>query len=185
MLRISTVTVLLSFMLGACTPVPVPVPPVEEPAGQPESVSAAVFAVQPSQASLSVGESMTFDLVLDSGTEPINAVDIVLTYDPALLSVVDDDPQKEGVQVTTTNAFEVYPLNVAESGMVKVGAAAAQNDFVGKMTVAQVTFIGQAPGTSSIDLTYEPGSHTDTDVFSSNSAMDVLMRTESSTVTVQ
>lgn len=132
------------------------------------------FSLSPSGGEYFVGDTFDVDLVLASGEREVDAIDIVLVYNPELLSVVDADEIKEGSQVLTRGVFEMHPLNEVRDGEVRIGAASFTNGVTGTNALATVTFVARAAGPATVKYAYEPGSSLDTDVFTIDSTDDEL-----------
>jgi hypothetical protein len=67
-------------------------------AGSAHSAAVAELRVSPSSSAVTRGESITVTLALES-VEDLYGADVRLSFDPALLQVVDADPDQPGVQV--------------------------------------------------------------------------------------
>lgn len=179
-IRTITVIALTSVLFAAC----VGQPQVVHRYGEPEQLQeaapeaapiGATFSVMPETGTYRVGEQFTVQLVLDSGSEMVNAVDVILRYDPQLLQVVDTAPDKDGTQVLLTEVFDQHAVNIVEGDTVKLAAGAlSMYGIAGVNTIAEVTFQTLQPGPTFVNFTYYPPSHSDTDVMSAVSATDIL-----------
>ena len=174
-------TFLLSLLVLASCAV-APAPSAQLSPAQP--APAVTFSVTPATGSYTVGDTFTTDLVLTAGTEKVYAIDVVLTYDPTLLEVVDADETTTGVQVHTTAEFESYPLNETTDGTVKLGAGSLASEFTGTGSVATVTFQVLKEGTATVSYAFEKGSTVDTDAFGTSSDADLLTAVSGATYTL-
>lgn len=165
----------------APTPEGTPTPTTPEPV---VTGAKATFAALPSTGSYAVGQQFTVDFMLDSGQEPVDAVDIVASFSSDTLTVVDADPAKEGTQVGVGTAFETYPLNEVKDGEIRVGASSLTSTPTGSNKVVSVTFQGTKPGTAQVNFGYTPGSHSDTDVMSAVNSEDILSNVGNGTYTI-
>ena len=139
---------LFSFMLSACV-----------------SSQNAKFSFSAKQLSLAQGESMTVNLLLNSGKHTIDAVDCILEFDPESLELTDINPG---------TIFENYPLLISNNntGEAKLSAASLDNFFQGEGVYASLTFKALKNGQSYLSYQYTPDSSLDTDVMSQG--QDVL-----------
>jgi LysM repeat protein len=111
----------------------------------------AVLRLQPNPASVAVGGTTAVQVIVENVTS-LGGVEILLTFDPALLQVVDADAGAAGVQVTpgpfltggsvVTNTAELADGHVHFS----YGGANASGNGV----IATVNFLGVAAGTSAL-----------------------------------
>jgi cell division septation protein DedD len=118
--------------------------------------SSATASVDPSSAEVDVGDTTTVDIYVEDVVD-LNTVDILVTFDPALLEVVDADTSTTGVQI------EIGPFLGADVSVTtnSVDQSAGDIYFVqevfsdtvsGDGVVATITFQGKAAGTSDITI---------------------------------
>jgi hypothetical protein len=139
---IPTVTPLVPFdLVPAVTPTP----------AMPPSVY-----LQPSVADLVVGEVVVVSIRLDSASR-LNRLHLALSFDPACVQVIDDDPAAEGVQITPGNIPQ--PGNIGQNlvsagGWITYEVALGAGEAVdGSGIAASITFQGLAECAS--PLTFE------------------------------
>ncbi|MEO8084214.1 MAG: cohesin domain-containing protein [Ardenticatenales bacterium] len=89
----------------------------------------------------------------------LNAVDIRVAFDPTVLQVVDADPATDGVQVELLDTFlkpDFVLGNAADNALGQVWVAATQLNpsppVTGTGSLAVITLIGSAPGTSGVTV---------------------------------
>lgn len=83
--------------------------------------SPATLSFAPPPATLAAGEQATYVLGI-AGAQRLFGADIDVTFDPAVASVVDADPTKEGVQVTILPFLDpgFVVFNVADNGIGRI-----------------------------------------------------------------
>lgn len=112
--------------------------------------------------SVTAGASVTVEVRVDSGTEPVNAVQANLEYDPTKLKYVSVDP--------TGSAFPLAASIQPTSGLIKIARATAGGaaPSTGDVLFANVKFKALAPGI--VGVTVASGSH----VVRSTDSLDLL-----------
>ncbi len=100
----------------------------------------------PSQSVLAVGETGPVPVSIDL-TAPIDAVDVHIQYDPALVQVVG------GVQPSTLTADCLLISNVRTPGVLEAGVACVA-PFSGSGVLFNVVFQGLAPGLSALEFVH-------------------------------
>jgi len=112
-----------------------------------------VVRLEPGQAQLGVNQSMPIQVVVENAAN-LAAVDILLTFDPALLEVVDADAEEAGIQVELGSFLEVSSVltNTVDqaAGHIRFGYSETPPEAnpAASGTIATVTFRGKATGTS-------------------------------------
>jgi hypothetical protein len=125
----------------------------------------ATISLDPQTATVKVDETFAVNIVLDTGTNPVEAVDIYsLHYDPTILDVVDDVSNKSGTQIQAgsiiaTNSFN--DVNEA-TGTIKFAQSVTGSSFTGKGVLATIHFKAKAPGSSFLKFDFVKGSTVDT-----------------------
>ncbi len=117
------------------------------------------MALSPASVALDVGETKTFDLVVNSGSEHLTGVGAIITYDPSKL------------EVTKVDVGTYLPIKLAAphidsaAGRVKfdLGSTTENNGVVGQGTIATLTVKVKAAGslTLSEDSLAYTTEHTD------------------------
>ncbi|MCB9135279.1 MAG: hypothetical protein H6636_07620 [Anaerolineales bacterium] len=107
--------------------------------------------VNPSTPNMAVGETVTVTLQIDQATD-VFAIELEMTYDPAIIQIVDADPGTNGIQITTGDcpAPDFVIQNTASNVTGTLNYAVTQLSAPGCTggTVAQVTFQGISNGSS-------------------------------------
>jgi len=134
--------------LPTVTPGPTDTVPTDTP-----TLPMAIFRLEPAMAQVEVGETVSVHVTVENAINLYGA-EVHLTFDPALLEVVDADPGLPGVQIQA-GTFPSPDLTAQNS----VGQAAGKIDFAvaqmsrrepvsGSGILATITFRGKATGTS-------------------------------------
>jgi hypothetical protein len=112
---------------------------------QPSKVVGATNAslyLSPASQTVNTNDTITITIKVDTGGDPVNAVQANLTYPTALF---------DSVTVTSTAAFDVIAENTAGSGTIKV-ARGATTPVNGVVDVATLTLHAVASGTQAINF---------------------------------
>ena len=113
--------------------------------------------VDPSSGEVAVGATTAVNIRIGNVSD-LYGFEVHLTFDPALLEVVDADPDKAGVQIQpgTFLSPDFVAQNVVDQAAGKVDFAVAQmapsEPVSGSGVLVLVTFMGKAGGTSDINL---------------------------------
>lgn len=130
--------------------------------------------LSPQAGSVKVGDKFSVSINIAS-QKPTDGADIILLYDPKLLSVVkngSDDPP-----VITGSLYSDYPLNSVDerSGKISVsGITSSAGGLTPKGTFGTVAFQAKSAGKAEIYLEFKLGSTVDTNVIESKTAKDIL-----------
>jgi hypothetical protein len=132
---------------------------------------------EPSRVSVQKGESFTVDLVLDSGGLTVAGVGTRIRYDPAVLAV-------EKAQVGEIFDSYLDPEFDPQDGRVYISGVAGSPDkqFQGKGVFASVTFVVLEEGKHTVEIDYDAGSTTDSNVAVMGEQEDALQKVNSLTV---
>ncbi|KND48701.1 MAG: penicillin-resistant dd-carboxypeptidase-like protein [Parcubacteria bacterium C7867-003] len=129
-------------------------------------VDAATLILTPSSGSVSSGQTISVDIMLDTKGEDIDGVDVYsLNYNPAILEVVDSSSSASGVQITPGSLFPITLTNKVTSGVIQFSqVTSGGTSYKGSGKLATITFKGIANGTASVTFNFTPGSTSDTNV---------------------
>ncbi len=126
-----------------------------------EPVQQTVVGVSPAAGSMFVGETAQSQILLSNGSN-FYGVEFFMTYDPAVLQVVDADPATDGVQIALGDLFppEQYAVGVnrvdTEAGLISFGVArrSPAPPVNGDGVLAVITWEAVGEGTSDLDFTH-------------------------------
>ncbi len=131
-------------------------PPVSAQGARPDDrvpQSATTLSIVPASAHVAVGSTITVDIRIENVSN-LDYLDVLVTFDPALLEVVDANPAQDGVQIAV-GAFFVNPIvwsNSVEQGDIALTLQAASGAVTGSGVVATITFRGKGAGVSPVTI---------------------------------
>ncbi len=126
----------------------------------------ATLSLSPNTREAVVGETFAVDIILDTHSGSIDGVDIYgLHYDPSILKVVDDLPNKSGVQILPGTIIPNSAVNTVDeaTGTIKLGQLSeGGKSFTGRGVLATIHFKALTPGSSYLKFDFNKGSTIDT-----------------------
>lgn len=132
------------------------------------SQRSAVLTLDPQTKSVKVGDTFQANVILDTDGKPVDGIDLYsLHYDPTILSVVDDNNLKTGVQVTPGSSLDITAVNNVDqkAGTITFSQAAqAGTSFNGKGVLATIHFKALKKGSSALKFDFKVGNTRDTNV---------------------
>lgn len=148
---------------------PSPTIPAQTVAHKPTAVSLSTSKTQ-----LKVGEKLTVSINLSSDKKT-DGTDLIITFDPKLLSVETVAQSKS--PVIAGNIYSDYPLNSLDQtgGRITVsGITDTPSGVLADGLFGSIVIVGKAPGFTKISLEFSPGSTADSNVTESGTGKDVL-----------
>ncbi len=107
------------------------------------------MAIQPSVTNIEAGQSFSVDVIVETGTQPIDLAEVHLDFDPNLLQVVSVIPGAPSLPLPlVAAAFD----NVA--GTIDYAAGTFSNFPSGTLTLLSIDFIASGTATGSTDITF-------------------------------
>lgn len=110
---------------------------------------------EPSASTMSVGDTVTVDVMLHTGAQEVDTVDLAIHYPTANLAAVDatGDPATE---TELAAAFDQPFINEvdAEDGVIRLAAAVVGDSVSGDVSVATLRFKALVPSSAGARLTY-------------------------------
>jgi hypothetical protein len=126
------------------------------------------LSLDPQSQSIAAGETFAVNIVLDTGTGTADGVDIYsLHYDPTLLQVVDDVPNKSGVQIMPGTIMGLNAANIVEqkTGTIKFSQVSeGGTNFTGRGVLATIHFKALSTGSAYLQFDFSKGSTVDSNV---------------------
>lgn len=145
-------------------------PPDAVTMAKPTSVS-----LTAAQSSIKIGEKLTVSINISSGDKLTDGTDIVLNFDPNLLSVAT----LSAGPVNPGPLYNEYPFNKLEEGNITVsGIAPASKGVVANGLFGTVEFTAKKAGLAKLNLLYTKDSTNDTNVIETGSGRDILEKVE-------
>jgi len=117
-----------------------------------------VVALSPSASTVAVGATTVVSITVAS-VENLYGIEVHLTFDPAVLEVVDANAGTDGIQIASGTFLspDFVAQNIADNAAGKIDYAISQmHPQVGKTgsgTIATITFKGKASGSSAVNFT--------------------------------
>lgn len=114
--------------------------------------------LEPATAQVGVGETVTLEVVVENVSD-LQGVEAQLLFNPALMQVVDADPESDGVQIALGPflSADAVVQNAADQNAGLIAFAYSQSDSSGPVdgsgVVASITFEGIVPGVSTVSFT--------------------------------
>lgn len=131
------------------------------------AADAATLSLSPGTGSKTVGSTFPVDIVLDTQSQPIDGVDVVLSYNPVLLEVQDANSSASGVQISPGGIMNTVTYNLANAATGEIFFSKVPTPgttYNGTGTLATMTFRALAAGTSAVTFRFAPGNTTDSNV---------------------
>lgn len=144
------------------------------PSPAPEQKMGSVVLSAPKNV-LKVGEKVTVSVSIDSNNVPTDGTDLVITYDPKILSIETVGAQQKPLVVN--NMYSEYPSNAVEpkEGIISVsGITSNKSGVFVKGIFGSMIFKAVSPGKSTISIKFEPDSTTDSSIIETKTGRDIL-----------
>ncbi len=134
--------------------------------GNPIKVLAATLILSPASKSVTVGQTITVDILLDTQGAGIDGVDVYsLHYNSSILEVVDANSGTSGIQITPGSLLPITLTNTVSNGIIQFSqVSSGGTSYTGSGKLATITFKGLSNGTSAVTFDFAPGSTSDSNV---------------------
>ena len=133
-----------------------------------KAAGTATISMSPTSASVGVNQTFTANIILNTGGNPADGVDIYsLRFNPAVLQVNDSDGVAAGTQIAPGALMPNTIFNTVDNtnGTIQFAqSTTGGTSFTGSGTLATITFRGIAGGTSTANFDFTLGSTSDTNV---------------------
>lgn len=148
------------------------------PSPVPEQKMGSVILSAPKSV-LKVGEKVTVSVSIDSNNIPTDGTDLVILYDPKILSVETVGAQQKPLVVN--NIYSEYPSNAVEpkEGIISVsGITSNKSGAFVKGIFGSMIFKAISPGKAAVSIKFEPDSTTDSSIIETKTGRDILGKVE-------
>ncbi len=128
---------------------------------------------------LKVGEKITVSVNIDSNNISTDGTDLVILYDPKILTVETVGAQQRPLVVN--NIYSEYPSNSVDlkAGLISVsGITSNKTGIPAKGIFGSMIFKAIAAGKSAVSIKYEPDSTTDSSIIETKTGRDILGKVE-------
>lgn len=146
-------------------------------------VKPTTVSLEANKTTLKVGEQVTVSIKLSSNKKT-DGTDLIITYDPKILSVqtVANQPVRVGT------IYSDYPSNVLDDKLGKVtvsGITSQPGGVLADGPFGTITFVAKSVGQSKISLDFTAGKTTDSNVIEVGTGKDVLEKVQNLEVVIQ
>lgn len=136
----------------------------------PVKASPTTISLTSEKSTIKTGDKTTV-LINLSSTRSTDGTDLIILYDPKVLSVNAQNP------VTFGKLYDDYPLNKVDLSSGKIMVSGISNKKGGTIAnglFGSVEFTAKAPGKTKIVLDFTPGSTVDSNVIETSTGHDIL-----------
>lgn len=158
--------------------------PNKEAASSKSISSTASLSLKPDQVSTKVGQQFSVDINVISSL-PSYGVDVVIKYDPAALDVVPVNAIKAPVAVK--DLFTDYPVNKIDTAQAQIllsGITSKSGGITLNGTMGTIKFAAKNAGQTKIDVVFNKGKTTASNVVESKTAKNILETVQGVTVNI-
>lgn len=156
--------------------------PTSQPTtGTPQTMEASqptIITLSAPTDSLKIGEKITIDINISSNKKT-DGTDLVITYDPKLLSVETEGTSKNPVKAGTI--YRDFPLNSLESTLGRItisGITDSPDGILANGLFGSIVFQAKSQGVANIVLDFNQGMTTDSNVIESGTGKDLLEKVD-------
>ena len=140
-------------------------------------VLASSLMLNPPFGNVEQGKDLSIDVVLKASGEVVDGVDVMLTFDPKILKVKE---------IKKGTIFSNYPKEVVDGGQLRMSALSPTEGLLiaNAVVVFTVLFEIQDTGDTRVDISFEGGSTTDSNVVLHSNSKDSLTEVKSGSYSV-
>lgn len=154
---------------------------VPQPSASPE-LKKAFLSMQSEKTEFKNSELFKVNLLLNSFSSPVSAVDIVVKYDPAFVAL-QSSPSAKPFSPSLLFQKTVFNELSSKQGLATMSAVAdTGKDFIGSSILTSLNFKAIKPGSTEITIVFTPGETRDTNVVSKTE--DILETATGLSVTI-
>lgn len=146
-----------------------PIPPPPKP---PLPITSGSLQLTSLKNQYKLGDKILVRAILDSGGNPVEGADLILRFDPKVLSLSKGD-------VKSGKIFPTYPLIEVEreKGMVWISGTSTENSFNGIGIMAELNFSAKSAGKTTVSLEFKKGDTRDSNMVDSK-GKDILEKVQ-------
>ena len=151
--------------------------------------AAGTFSISPTSGNFIRSCTQTAKVMINVTSGQSNAADIILTYDPNKIEILDSNPAVPGIQIQSGIAFDSYAGNTVNttSGEIKLVGFSATSQLTGNATFATISYRSKPTATSAgFTFTFtgaDPYNTLDTNIADSVTSYDMLSSVSNSSYT--
>lgn len=136
----------------------------------------------PESAEYNIGDTFDLDLKINLAGNESDHVEVFLTYNPAILEVLDSNSEDPGVQILASNLYETVLTNEvdSENGTIEFSQLSLDPETYyssnEEEVLATISFQALAAGTSDVEIffTEDPADLEDSNIYNSDTNEDML-----------
>ncbi|MFW5719919.1 MAG: Ig-like domain-containing protein [Candidatus Dojkabacteria bacterium] len=131
----------------------------------------------------------SMDLQVDTGSNNSNAADVIITYDPTKIDIIDSIKDEPGKQIQPGNAYQAYFGNVVDesSGTIRLTGSTFTGSFTGSKIFATISFKSKpGVGNASFEIAFDgpsPTNSKDSNIAIAETSLDALGSVTNATMT--
>lgn len=150
----------------------------------------ASLTLDPQTLTTKMGDQFTVKVMVDTKERLVNGVDAQITYDPSLLTVVDQDTAVAGVQAGGGDIFTSLIINDIDPLKGKITLTASRlsregQPFSGVGMLASLTFTVKAKGTTNLTFIFDSTKTNTSNVTESKTSSNILTTVNNATIQIQ
>ncbi len=140
----------------------------------------ASMSLTPQIVSSTVGQEFKLDINVDTNNRKINGIDVVLLYDPQMLTAINSNT---GTLFTTLLVNDIDPV----AGKIVITASrisTAEEPVLGIGVLATTTFVPKKGGVSEVTILADPNSTNTSNVTETKTSKNILTHTSNAQITI-
>lgn len=129
------------------------------------------------------------DIRVNAGSNQSNAADVIVTFDPSKIEIIDSIPSLAGTQIKTGVAYETYPSNgnVVDqtNGIIRLSGVSLSTNFTGEDIFGTIQFRSKPGATNgAFNITFTgAGATLDSNIAEYSTSTDVLSSVTNASMT--
>lgn len=184
-LGVAAVVLMGELVWAGWTLTKTPVPPPPRTANNLPAITKVepktTITLSASSATVKIGQKVAVNIEI-STNRPTDGTDLIILYNPKLLSVVPNGT----AAVSVGTLYGSYPINKFDdkAGQVMVSGISTQGGVIAQGNFGSLEFSAKAAGKVAVALDFTRGSTTDSNVIESKTARDILTDVRNVEVTI-
>lgn len=140
-----------------------------------KSAQPAKLTLTTQSSNIKVGDVVKVDILIDTGGRATDGTDLILNFDPKVLSVKTASASAKDVPISTGTVYSSFPKNSLDPGKISLsGISGLNNSFTGQGLLGSVNFTALLPGQTAVAIDFGLGKTSDSNVIESKTNQDIL-----------
>ncbi len=159
-------------------------PGISVPVKTAVSKKTASISLSSPKTNLKIGEQIKVDINIKSSA-PTDGSDVILKFDPNVLSVASDSADKKPVSITAL--YQDYPQNSVDpsAGIIAVsGITSVKEGIVPNGAIGSIIFQAKKIGKAEVSIDFTPGKTTDSNIVETGTSNDLLSEVKNLTINI-